>query len=43
MQGYSIVEIAARYKLDPRRVRRLLKSLYSAYLRFWKSEKEAKK
>ena len=32
--GYSIVEIAARYKLDPRRVRRLLKSLYSAHLRF---------
>ena len=43
MQGYSIVEIAARYKLDPRRVRRLLKSLYSAYLRFRKGEKEAKK
>ena len=43
MQGYSIVEIAARYKLDPRRVRRLLKSLYSAHLRFRMGGKEAKK
>lgn len=33
LHGYSIAEIAARYKLDPRRVRRMLKSLYSAYLR----------
>ena len=36
-------EIAARYKLDPRRVRRMLKSLYSAYLRFRGDGKEAKK
>ena len=42
MQGYSIVEIAARYKLDPRRVRRMLKGLYSAYLRFRGNGKEAK-
>ena len=40
---YSIAEIAARYKLDPRRVRRMLKSLYSAYLRFRGDGKEATK
>ena len=43
LHGYSIAEIAARYKLDPRRVRRILKSLYSAYLRFHGDGKEAKK
>ena len=43
LHGYSIAEIAARYKLDPRRVRRLLKSLYSAHLRFRMGGKEAKK
>ena len=43
LHGYSIAEIAARYKLDPRRVRRMLKSLYSAYLRFRGDGKEAKK
>ena len=43
LHGYSIAEIAARYKLDPRRVRRMLKSLYSAYLRFHGDGKEAKK
>ena len=35
LHGYSIAEIAARYNLDPRRVRRMLKSLYSAYPRRW--------
>ena len=43
LHGYSIAEIAARYKLDPRRVRRMLKSLYSAYLRFRGDGKEATK
>ena len=43
LHGYSIAEIAARYKLDPRRVRRMLKSLYSAYLRFHEDGREAKK
>ena len=43
LHGYSIAEIAARYKLDPRRVRRMLKSLYSAYLRLHGDGKEAKK
>ena len=43
MQGYSIAEIAARYKLDSRHVRRMLKSLYSAYLRFREDGKEATK
>ena len=43
LHGYSIAEIAAQYKLDPRRVRRMLKSLYSAYLRFRGDGKEAKK
>ena len=42
LHGYSIAEIAARYNLDPRRVRRMLKSLYSAYLRFRGDGKEAK-
>lgn len=42
LHGYSIAEIAAQYKLDPRRVRRMLKSLYSAYLRFRGDGKEAK-
>ena len=41
--GYSIAEIAARYNLDPRRVRRMLKSLYSAYLRLRGDGKEATK
>ena len=43
LHGYSIAEIAAQYKLDPRRVRRMLKSLYSAYLRFHGDGKEVKK
>ena len=43
LHGYSIAEIAARYNLDPRRVRRMLKSLYSAYLRFCGDGKEATK
>ena len=43
LHGYSIAEIAARYNLDPRRVRRMLKSLYSAYLRFRGDGKEATK
>ncbi len=43
LHGYSIAEIAARYKLDPRRVRRMLKSLYSAYLRLRGDGKEATK
>ena len=43
LNGYSIAEIAARYNLDPRRVRRMLKSLYSAYLRFRGDGKEATK
>ena len=43
LHGYSIAEIAAQYKLDPRRVRRMLKSLYSAYLRFRGDGKEATK
>ena len=43
LHGYSIAEIAARYKLDPRRVRRMLKGLYSAYLRFRGDGKEAKR
>ena len=43
LHGYSIAEIAARYKLDPRRVRRMLKSLYSAYLRFRGNGKAATK
>ena len=43
LHGYSIAEIAARYKLDPRRVRRMLKSLHSAYLRFRGDGKEATK
>ena len=43
LHGYSIAEIAAQYKLDPRRVRRMLKSLYSAYLRFHEDGREAKK
>ena len=43
LHGYSIAEIAAQYKLDPRRVRRMLKSLHSAYLRFRGDGKEATK
>lgn len=43
LHGYSIAEIAARYNLDPRRVRRMLKSLYSAYLRLRGDGKEATK
>ena len=43
LHGCSIAEIAARYNLDPRRVRRMLKSLYSAYLRLRGDGKEATK
>lgn len=41
-QGRSIAEIAAQYQISPQRVRRMLKSLYSAYLRLHRDAKEAK-
>ena len=41
LQGYSISEVAARCNLTPQRVRRMLESLCSAYLRFHEDSKEA--